>query len=299
MMLPQTLSARIKCRSWGIIILSHCRADRLYTLSTLRRQGYTGDVCILIDEQDQQREEYLRRYGEAVRIFSKDDIAGRYPYIFMDTFDDIRGVVLYARQAAWDVAEELGWDVFIELDDDYTEFSWKFDADGCYLISERRIKNLQALFEILVDFYCSAPVFALSIAQTGDFVGGARGSRAKKLFWRKTMNFFVLSPRRRFDWHGRINEDVCTNLFYNRLGYLFLTVAVVELKQKQTQSVAGGMTGTYRPWGTYLKSFYPVLISPPAVRLTVMGERYRRVHHNILWTRAAAKVVSNDGRVIL
>ena len=277
----------------GVLILSHGRAGRLDTFEMLRDQGYTGEIRILVDDEDEQLPEYVKNFGDAVCVYSKNDVQSRYPHIFCDAFGDIRNVVIFARQAAWDVAASLGWDVFIELDDDYTGVYFKFDGNGKYLTSEKRVKCLDAVFDALYDFYCSTRTLVLAISQSGDWIGGRRAHRVRSPFWRKTMNFFVLSPHRRFDWLGRINEDVCLNVFYNSRGYLLLTVASLQVRQRATQQRSGGMTGEYRKYGTYLKSFFPVLLAPAAVTVAKIGT-HERVHHNIRWRNVAVGVVDSE-----
>lgn len=48
---------------FAVMILTHGRADRVYTLKSLRKGGYTGKVYIVIDNEDDQQDEYVSRYG--------------------------------------------------------------------------------------------------------------------------------------------------------------------------------------------------------------------------------------------
>ena len=49
-------------RNSAIFILSHGRANKIFTLNTLNKCHYTGKVYILIDDQDPQADEYKRLY---------------------------------------------------------------------------------------------------------------------------------------------------------------------------------------------------------------------------------------------
>ena len=105
------------------------------------------------------------------------------------------------------------------------------------------------------------------------------------------MNSFICCVDRPFTFVGRINEDVNT---YVRRGYegdLFLTINQICLHQKQTQSNKGGMTETYLESGTYLKSFYSVMYHPAAVHIGLMGNKNKRLHHNIEWNAVAPKII--------
>lgn len=44
---------------FAVMILTHGRADRVYTLSSLRKGGYTGKVFLVLDNEDDQHDEYV------------------------------------------------------------------------------------------------------------------------------------------------------------------------------------------------------------------------------------------------
>ena len=93
---------------------------------------------------------------------------------------------------------------------------------------------------------------------------------------------------------SQMNEDVNTYLALGSIGKVFLTVPLVSLCQKQTQSNASGMTDAYRKYGTYVKSFYSVMYAPSAVKVSVIGTSNERVHHEIKWKHAVPVIVSES-----
>jgi hypothetical protein len=103
-------------------ILTHGRPDRVHTYNTLKKLGYTGRIVIVIDNEDKTADEYRKRFGDQVYQFDKAGIATRMDE--GDNFGDRRAIV-YARNACFEIAEELGIDYFIQLDDDYTEFRYR------------------------------------------------------------------------------------------------------------------------------------------------------------------------------
>ena len=130
-----------------VFILSHGRADNVITYDTLRRCGYTGRVVIVIDDEDDQAEQYIERFGkDNVQIFSKAEIA--------QTFDEgakgDRRTIVYARNACFDIAIRLGYTYFIELDDDYTNFSYRFKDDFSFTntISIKKLDNIFAASKV-------------------------------------------------------------------------------------------------------------------------------------------------------
>ena len=56
---------------FAVFILSHGRADNLKTLGTLRRQGYTGKIYVILDNEDDQIDEYKKIKDIEVIVFDK------------------------------------------------------------------------------------------------------------------------------------------------------------------------------------------------------------------------------------
>ena len=292
-----------KTPEYAVFILSNRRPDRVYTYDTLRRQGYTGRIFIIVDDEDPTQDEYKAKYGEEVQVFDKKKAVE-----YTDTCDNRidRNSVVYARNACYGIARKLGLQCFIVLDDDYTSFQYKYDENLQYMSakSNTRVKSIDAVINKLVEYYYSFNVKCLAISQEGDFIGGIMGSKGKKLMlWRKTMNFFICDTDREINFKGRTNEDVNTYIEEGMRGDLFLTVPNVGLTQKETQQNRGGLTEMYIQSGTYVKSFYTVMVAPSCTRIKKMGQTLSRWHHNIIWNSAVPailrerwKKVKDDGR---
>ena len=129
------------------------------------------------------------------------------------------------------------------------------------------------------------------MAQGGDFIGGASSGTFKKGILRKAMNSFVCSVDRPFRFVWRINEDVNTYTLLGSRGKLLFTLTNVSLVQTQTQHNKGGMTGTYLDSGTYVKSFYTVIYMPSCVTVRIMGDKHKRIHHNISWNNCVPCII--------
>lgn len=272
----------MKNKNFVAFILSHGRADRVVTYDSLKKSGYTGRIVIVLDNEDPSAPEYISRFGsENVVIFDKAAIA--------ETFDEgvpgDRRTIVYARNACFDIARKLGYRYFIELDDDYTVFEWRFDNRLRYITKDKAVCNLDAVFDIMLDFFKKIPAKSIAMAQGGDYLGGGAGGEGKQLRTkRKAMNSFICDTERQFTFLGRINEDVNTYTRNTSTGDLFLQIQQVCLLQKQTQSNAGGMTEVYLDSGTYLKSFFTVMYQPSSVKVRTMGNEYvnqKRLHHRV------------------
>ena len=275
-------------------ILTHGRPDKVITLRSLRSYGYTGKVFIVIDDEDQTGEEYKRIYGDDVLVFSKDEV-GRYTDQF-DNFSD-RRTILWARNVCWDLAKQMGYRYFIELDDDYG--SWIYRRSGrnhsqSTSTAEEyhgwKIRNLDAIFDALVRLIETTPIKTVAMSQGGDHIYDG-GEVQKHRFRRKAMNSFVCDTGNPFLFRGRINEDVNTYASLGRTGELFFTDTQLQLNQSQTQANTGGMTEFYLISGTYVKSFYTVMAAPSCTTIGLMGRSSKRLHHKINWRKAVPLII--------
>lgn len=265
-----------------MFILSHGRPDRIYTLKTLQRAGYTGDWYIVIDNEDETAEEYYRRYGKE-RVLMFDKLAVSKTFDTADNFEN-RKTIVFARNVCFELAEKMGYTHFMELDDDYTSISLRFNKKGEF--KARNVTNLDMIIDRLIAFYERSGADCLAFAQGGDFVGGAEGFGKEIQIKRKAMNTLLCSTKRPFKFLGRVNEDVNTYVRLGQMGKLFMTVNLVSINQKTTQTNRGGMTDEYLASGTYVKSFYTVMYSPSCVKISKMGNKDKRIHHKIEWRYA-------------
>jgi len=274
-------------------ILTHKRPHRVLTYKTLREAGYTGPIRLLVDDKDETLPEYRRRYGDEVVVFSKREAARLFDVC--DNFQERRGVV-YARNACFDVAESLGFRDFVQLDDDYTKFEFRFDSQLQYGWA-KLTRRLDDVFAALARFRRESGAACVAMAQCGDFIGGSESPKAQSVqCWRKAMNVMFCGMDSRFQFPGRINEDVCAYVGEAATGKLFLTTNQVVVQQVLTQQNAGGMTELYLDAGTYVKSFYSVLLRPDCVSVAALQSDVPRVHHRVSWTHTAPYIVPESVR---
>lgn len=270
-----------------IFILSHGRADRIYSLNTLKNSGYTGKWYIVIDNEDKTSEEYFKKYGDKVLQFDKKEISKTFDTA--DNFDN-RKTIVYARNVCFELAKKVKVKYFMEFDDDYVSISYRFNHEGNF--KNKVVKNFDFILEKTIDFYIESGVDCLAFAQGGDFIGGQNGDLGKMIKTkRKAMNTLLCSVERSFHFLGRINEDVNTYTKLGSIGKLFMTVNLISINQKITQSNNGGMTDVYLESGTYLKSFYSVIFNPSSVKISKMGNKNMRIHHKILWNNTVPKII--------
>jgi len=267
-------------------ILTHGRPNNVLTYNTLKKHGYTGKIYIIIDNEDDKAAEYYKIYGKQVIMFDKEKMAKQIDE--GDNFNDRRAII-YARNACFDIAKDLGIKYFIELDDDYYWFGYRMKTGK----STRQLDNL---FESLTTFLCSNDnIYSVAFSQGGDHIGGYD---PKKQIARKAMNSFICSTNKRFYFNGRINEDVNTYAHEGSLGKIFFTIMCIQLDQKDTQSNKNGMVDLYLTNGTYIKSFYTVMYQPSSVSIRMMGIHHPRLHHSISWDNTVPVIINDRYRKV-
>ena len=178
----------------------------------------------------------------------------------------------------------------MQFDDDYKDFMFRFEKDGT--LKYLPIENIDKVINLLIDFLNNTKALSVCMSQGGDHLGGVNGGIWKTKLKRKAMNSFLVDVDRSFKFYGRINEDVNTYTMLGNRGELFFTIADIQLNQAQTQTNAGGMTDIYLDSGTYVKSFYSVICSPQAVKISMMGDTQMRIHHKVYWNYCVPKIIN-------
>jgi hypothetical protein len=274
-----------------VFILSYDRAGDIPTLQTLEKHNYTGDWYIVIDHED-DIEPYEREYGEdKVIYFDKEDTQPD-----LDRGDNFNRTnsILYARYYSFQIARDLGYTYFMQLDDDYKRFEFRFGGNFEYGCRDP-VEDLNRVIKHSIDFLDSAHLDTVAMSQGGDWIGGESAHIANNNgdIWakRKAMNTLICRSDKQFDFRGSVNEDVNTYVRAQQCGRLFLTPNIVSMEQERTQQTEGGLTDLYEGQGTYIKSFYTLLYSPSSVKLSKMGEAEQRIHHQIDWRASIPKLI--------
>lgn len=278
---------------FAIFILSHGRADNVVTLKALKDSNYHGKWYIVIDNEDKQEENYYKNFGKE-HILKFDKVKKSSEFDTCDMPYAQRNTIVYARNASFDLAKELGLTYFMELDDDYTEFRSRVLINDS--LKSIYVKDLDNVLEAMIEFLDTSGALSVAMSQIGDFIGGAGSKVFKERLTRKCMNSFICRTDRPFDFIGRINEDVNTYVYQASIGNLMFTIADVSLNQLSTQQNKGGMTTAYLDNGTYIKSFYSIITNPSSVKISTIGVTQHRYHHLVLWENCAPKIISDKFR---
>lgn len=274
-------------KDFAVFILTHGRPDNVKTYATIRSGGYTGKIYLIVDDQDTSIEKYLVNFPNEVIVFNKDEYIKK-----TDVGNNFgnRSLVVFARNACFDIAKKIGITYFLQLDDDYTNFRYKVPETNNKMFP---ILNLNLIFSCFLEFYKKSNCASVAFAQGGDFIGGIdNGKLLYRFSKRKCMNSFFCSTMREFDFFGAINEDVNAYITHGSRGVLFFTIPFASLDQVTTQKNKGGLTTEYLLSGTYVKSFYSVMMHPSGVKVNMMKSTNPRLHHSINWGRVTPMIIN-------
>jgi len=260
------------------------------------KAGYTGKVYIVIDDEDKTEAGYRERFGDKVLQFCKAEWAAK-----TDEGDNFqhRKAIVYARNACWDLAKQVGCRWFCQMDDDYKMYHLRVGQNGNEITNGRVKKTMDEVVKEVLKFYQRSKATACAIAQGGDYIGGNGGDKRK--LTRKCMNSWFCDVEKQIAFFGHMNEDVSAYVTYGHRGQLFFTVMQAMLNQLPTQVTPGGMSDAYLESGTYVKSFYTVMAAPSCVKIGLMGDPRggrTRIHHKINWNNTVPKILREQYRKV-
>ena len=280
-------------KDFAVFILTHGRPDHVKTFNTIRKEGYTGRIYIVIDNEDKTAPEYYAKYKKRVIMFDKEAIAKTFDEF--DNFSDRRAIV-YARNACFEIAKNLGITYFMELDDDYSCFSYRINDNLQHPTHAFQVKSLDQIFDAFLEYFKIIPAKSIAMSQGGDWFGGE--TKFNNIVGRKCMNTFFCSTDKPFQFTGRINEDVNVFTNYQSQGNLFMTIPFIQMNQITTQHNKGGMTDIYLDSGTYIKSFYTLICNPSGTIIKEMITKNRRLHHAHNWDAIAPCIIRESHKKI-
>lgn len=148
---------------FAIFILTHGRPNKVITVKTLERCGYSGKWYLVVDNEDTTLSEYQALYGEdRVLIFDKLKTSKTF-----DTFDisTNRKTIAYARNECFDIATTMGLKYFLELDDDYCRFEYRYEENE--KLMTQLITNLDEICNSMIEFLEDSGASSVAFAQGG------------------------------------------------------------------------------------------------------------------------------------
>lgn len=274
-------------KRFAIFILSHGRADTISTYRALRGYGYTGDMFVVIDNEDDQEQEYRDKFGDDIIQFDKRDYVLKTD---LGDLDDDRRIGVLARNFIQDKAKELGYKYHLQLDDDIFGFEFRYETED----GKMRCKKAKCMDKILsayCDYMDETPITALSFSIGSYFVGGDNRMWRNKMI-PKTMTTFLMRADDVRYFNMRMNDDITTSALNFSRGNMYFTIMWLMCVVAGTQAQKGGMTDIYQNAGTYRKAFYTVMSLPSCSKIFFIGPKFKRLHHQIIWENCVPKILS-------
>lgn len=280
-------------KRFGVFILSHGRAKEIQTVEMLKRQNYTGDWFVVIDNEDDQEPIYREKFGDHIIQFDKIKEAET-----TDTgdLDDDRRVGVFARNAIQRIAREMGYKYHLQLDDDFSGLVYRRPTGSGNSLTQEKIKDLDKFFESICGFLDGTKVSWVSFGLSSDYLGGAVNKRYCSGLFPKTMGSFFMRADKPIKFVMRMNDDVTTCALNWPKGNICYTISRVMVETPATQKMKGGMTDIYMENGTFRKSFYSVMCCPSFAIIARQGITHYRIHHQFNWGNCVPRLLNQKWR---
>lgn len=277
--------------NFKIFITSHNSPKECVSACSLRTAGYTGEICIVIDDEDPKFYEYSYYYGQNLFVFNKQKYVDKLD-IGMSKSNPQLAAVLYARAAVEDYAKELGIDYFIVMDDDIYGFRYRY-VDGEKLCS-KPVEKFDNVIDNYIQFMRDTNSICLSFANDGSFIGGADVVTSGKMLERRSCHtLFLRDTSKEFEWKFAVNEDYVSSLLYANIGELMFTLPFVQRNISGMNDRQEGMHDLYESTTEFQRAFYNVIACPWTCTVT----EYK--NHFVVRTdknTAYPKIVSSEYR---
>lgn len=249
--------------NFAVFILSHKRAERVETYDALRKSGYTGDIIVVIDDEDEQRDIYRKRFGKELVIFNKQR--------YIDSSDAIypkekRGSALYARNFIESVAKASAYDGFVMIDDDITSFRYRWvDDDSVKSLCVGQL--LDKVFEYYINYMKDAKIATTSFPFSMFFVSGVSGLDTKISESRHTYEIHIRNTDFPVEWKSVINQDTITELLTMQRGYIWWSIPFVVIDGLPMNRLSGGLKSVYDSISDFDKAFLAVITNPSGCKI--------------------------------
>ena len=249
-----------KINNFAVFIISHQRANNIESLNALNEANYNGDYYIVIDDEDKQKDLYLKKFKDKVCIFSKNEMLKE-----TDTMDNFRRKTsaVYARNYCFKLAKELNLDYFLELDDDIKDFCIRYNDKGS--LKRKKIKDFNKVIKEYLKIFNHNKVKCVAFGNNGGYIGGVNG-KFKKVFGR-TCNQAMIFKTSDIKFLGTQGEDFNICYEYGKRGDVFLEIYLVSNTTPKRGTNEGGNKEDYDSSSLYVSCFYSIILAPNCCKI--------------------------------
>lgn len=246
-------------KRFAIFILTNGRPNHQYTLEFLRK-SFKGDVFLLCDNEDSTLKDYQKNYGKNVVVFDKNEWVSK-----SDQMDNFRSKksVLYARNAVFEIAKDMGYDYFAMVDDDVTGLSFRYEKDG--KLVGKPVKDFNKVSSAVLEAMGDTGTDYFSFGTDKIYIGGAANSQYQRKIIDKVYNFIFCRTDQEHFYKGIMNEDEIHNILSMSVGKLVKSSTIIQMQMKPVgRDSVGGNAETYNENGyySYVRNFYPIIAFP-------------------------------------
>ena len=244
---------------YAVFIISHERANRVETYSTLRSSGYAGIIHVFIDNEDTQKEAYLNRFGTELVIFNK-----QIHMMQTDTLelDKRKASAVYARNAVELYAKARGYDVFIIMDDDITNLRYRWMEGN--ICKSMKVSRLDLIFKWYCEYLCSCDIATLSFEHCMFYLGGITDEKVMNERW--TYQIHIRNTRYPVDWIAVFNEDIITEISTATRGYIWWSLPHIVFDNVAMNCESGGVKELYESISEYKRAFMATVANPSSCK---------------------------------
>lgn len=255
--------------NYAVFILSHKRADRVETFSTLRNSGYTGRIFIVLDDEDPQRLDYEIRFKDKentkVIVFHKR--------IYMRLTDTVTNdkqasSPVYARNFIEHYAERIGCLAYIVMDDDITNLRFRYVEN--YVSKSQALKSsLDEVLEAYIKYLLTANIATLSFATVMVYAGGVHNEAdmVRLANHRYTCQIHMRNLAFPVDWISLANNDSISANNTAKIGYLWWSLPFIVYDSPKMNTLPGGMKEVYDGVSEFKRAFMSTVVSPSVCRV--------------------------------
>ena len=253
--------------NFAVFITSHKSPLDCPSLKTLLSHKYSGQYYIVIDDTDTCSDDYVRIYGDHLLIFNKEEYVAK-----CDTGYSLdkapRSVVIYARMAVEDFAAQLNLNNFLIMDDDITDFKFRW-YDGSKL-NTYPVYDINVILQQYIEYQNTGGIACLSFGTGNFYIGGQKILLNMCMNRRTVSNTFLRNTHINFDWVMSWFEDLASSVNCGKLDKLVYTLPFVQVQTKPqyTQSEKNsdaGMALAYKHSNPFERQFGSVMLNPSAV----------------------------------
>lgn len=244
-----------------IYILTHGRPHNQKTVETLRRCGYTGDITLVLDDEDKTLSEYKEEDRLHIRVFSKQDYIDK-----TDTgmLNPLRNFAVFARNAIEDIAKEDGVEYFCMFDDDIKNFRHRTIEENKLLSSP--VVNFDSVLYSYIEYMKQTNIACLSFGTTSQYIGGIKRFNQVKEdnnTLRLCFNAYIRDSKVDVNWKLNMCEDRITSIYQNTYGNIWKQLLFIQLDCSELYGIIeGGNSEVYRMLDEYTQTFFPIITHP-------------------------------------